>query len=383
MTAIAAEHYRVVELYCPGAASPGLRALIEAAEQGMQTSVDLLGAENPGLAPDLIGLLRENGLIDERDQAVIIDEHSGAVAELEGIKSRLGELDKGVKASTTVVGGIPEETWGKIKPRIAELNGVLVAAPAPPKDQKYLSAAVESKLQGAVQSAVKDVHRYVMDADIKMRQQADSISGRPFPVPRNGGEAPVAPVAASGAAPMGSGPMGPGPMPVAPSSSARSRPSGLSRAAGGRGGYDGRYTDQLSETTSDPTGRRRLSRQEQEVYIGKALDALGITDPVARANWTRGYLVLIARESGGDTGAINLTDSNAAAGHPSQGLTQTIPSTFRSYHVAGTSSSITDPTANIAASMNYVMQRHNVARDGSNLTVNVQQADATRSPRGY
>jgi SLT domain-containing protein len=58
-------------------------------------------------------------------------------------------------------------------------------------------------------------------------------------------------------------------------------------------------------------------------------------------------------ESGGNPNAINLTDSNAKAGHPSQGLMQTIPSTFARWHVAGTSWNIYDPLANIAAAINY------------------------------
>jgi SLT domain-containing protein len=58
-------------------------------------------------------------------------------------------------------------------------------------------------------------------------------------------------------------------------------------------------------------------------------------------------------ESGGDPNAINLTDTNAAAGDPSRGLLQTIMTTFQAYHVAGTSNNIYDPLANVAAAINY------------------------------
>jgi SLT domain-containing protein len=63
-------------------------------------------------------------------------------------------------------------------------------------------------------------------------------------------------------------------------------------------------------------------------------------------------------ESGGNPNAINLTDSNAAAGDPSRGLMQTIGSTFRAYHWPGTSSNIYDPLANIAAALNYARHRY-------------------------
>jgi hypothetical protein len=58
-------------------------------------------------------------------------------------------------------------------------------------------------------------------------------------------------------------------------------------------------------------------------------------------------------ESGGNPNAINLTDSNAAAGDPSRGLMQTIMTTFMAYHWPGTSYDIYNPLANIAAALNY------------------------------
>jgi LysM repeat protein len=64
----------------------------------------------------------------------------------------------------------------------------------------------------------------------------------------------------------------------------------------------------------------------------------------------------IMRESSGNPSAINLWDSNAAAGHPSIGLLQVIQPTFDTYHVPGTSSDIYDPVANITAACNYAYQ---------------------------
>jgi LysM repeat protein len=61
----------------------------------------------------------------------------------------------------------------------------------------------------------------------------------------------------------------------------------------------------------------------------------------------------VMRESSGNPSAINLWDSNAAAGHPSIGLLQVIQPTFDAYHVPGTSTDIYDPVANITAACNY------------------------------
>ncbi|MFG1792676.1 transglycosylase SLT domain-containing protein [Nocardia sp. NPDC049149] len=306
----------------------------------------------------------------------MVDELGNEVTELSDLKTRFGEQDKVVDTSKDVVGTIPEEAWGKIQLTIKQLNDVLDSAPPPIKDQKYLSAATESKLTAAVYAAVAEVHKHVTDAHSRMQNEARNISGQNnFPL-RPTNTVPVS----NGSAPTNSAPMS-----FAGPSSQPARAAGPSRAMRGASGYDGTYTDKIDPSAAASGNRQRhvLSRPEVEAYIGQALDKLGITDPVARANWTKGYLVLIERESGNNVNAINLTDSNARAGIPSQGLTQTIPGTFASYHVAGTSNSITDPTANIAASMNYVMQRWKVSRDGSNLTANVQQADAGRSPMGY
>ncbi|WP_067654429.1 transglycosylase SLT domain-containing protein [Nocardia harenae] len=61
----------------------------------------------------------------------------------------------------------------------------------------------------------------------------------------------------------------------------------------------------------------------------------------------------IMRESTGNPRAINLYDSNAAAGIPSKGLLQVIDPTFAKFHVAGTPFDVWDPVANIVAACNY------------------------------
>lgn len=125
--------------------------------------------------------------------------------------------------------------------------------------------------------------------------------------------------------------------------------------------------------------------------ISRALDAKGIADPVARANWTRGMMTLIERESGFNARAVNRSDSNAKGavasdGAPdgaSRGLTQTVPGTFAANHQAGTANDIYDPVANVAASMNYVQKSYGVSADGSDLAAKVQQANPDATPRGY
>lgn len=65
---------------------------------------------------------------------------------------------------------------------------------------------------------------------------------------------------------------------------------------------------------------------------------------------------IIMAESGGNPRAINNWDANARRGTPSQGLMQTIPSTFKKYvHPSLADRPITDPVANITAGVRYMI----------------------------
>jgi hypothetical protein len=119
-----------------------------------------------------------------------------------------------------------------------------------------------------------------------------------------------------------------------------------------------------------PTGQRAQ-------IIRTAMTAAHVPPPGTVEQWLRGMNTLITRESGWDPNAINRWDSNAAAGHPSQGLTQTIPSTWSAYVPASLRSrGILDPVGNVAASIRYIVSRY-----GS--IGNVQQANANLPPQGY
>jgi hypothetical protein len=78
-------------------------------------------------------------------------------------------------------------------------------------------------------------------------------------------------------------------------------------------------------------------------------------------------------ESGGRANAVNMTDSNARAGHPSRGLLQVIPGTFAAYAGPYRSRGITDPLANIYAGANYALHRYH----------SLAAIDPRVRPRGY
>jgi TP901 family phage tail tape measure protein len=92
--------------------------------------------------------------------------------------------------------------------------------------------------------------------------------------------------------------------------------------------------------------------------------------------WEAGLNTLITRESGWNPNAVNNTDSNAKAGHPSTGLMQTIIGTFEAYRNPAFPDSMVNPVANVAAGIKYIISRY------GDIT-RVQQANANLPPKGY
>jgi soluble lytic murein transglycosylase-like protein len=91
-------------------------------------------------------------------------------------------------------------------------------------------------------------------------------------------------------------------------------------------------------------------------WIAQALQVLDLPQ-----NLGPGIKKIIMAESGGNPHAINLTDSNARRGTPSQGLMQTIPTTFRHYVAPQLADRpITDPVANITAGVNYMVNNYGI-----------------------
>ncbi len=121
----------------------------------------------------------------------------------------------------------------------------------------------------------------------------------------------------------------------------------------------------------------RIPSGQHRTVISQALAAAGVPPPGTMTQWLSGMNTLITRESGWNPRAINSWDSNAKAGHPSQGLTQTIPGTWAHYvPTALRSRGILDPVGNVAASIRYIVSRY------GNIT-RVQQANASLPPKGY
>lgn len=151
----------------------------------------------------------------------------------------------------------------------------------------------------------------------------------------------------------------PGPAPSRPLVMTPSAPGGATSVAPGVGA--GAIDKSAVVYTPHPT----VQVTDGDIHAG--LLAAGV-NPQMLSTFTSATRTIIGGESGGSTNAVNRWDSNAwgaaqADGAPhnsSRGVMQTIPGTFAAYHAPGTSASIYDPVANIAAAWRYINARYGV-----------------------
>lgn len=123
------------------------------------------------------------------------------------------------------------------------------------------------------------------------------------------------------------------------------------------------------------SGKSKLSRQLAAMGPGAYKGSYGVGEWAGIASrvlamlgqsqsWLPTLLHRMMVESGGNPRAINLWDSNAAAGHPSKGLMQVIDPTFNEYAGPMKHLGIWNPLANIYAAVRYALARYGVPAVG-------------------
>jgi hypothetical protein len=115
---------------------------------------------------------------------------------------------------------------------------------------------------------------------------------------------------------------------------------------------------ELAKLHAEQAERQRIEalidRGGVDGWIAEALQVLELPQSLASS-----VKKIVMAESGGNPRAINNWDSNARRGTPSQGLMQTIPSTYKAYvHPEMKNRPITDPVANITAGIRYMIDNY-------------------------
>ncbi|WP_248961042.1 WXG100 family type VII secretion target [Sphaerisporangium perillae] len=129
--------------------------------------------------------------------------------------------------------------------------------------------------------------------------------------------------------------------------------SDAAQASSGGQGWFGGY----GPSGAPPPGGGPAPKGQVAGWIQQAIEILKAQGyPVEKMN-VNDIWMIIQHESGGNPQAINTWDSNAAAGHPSKGLMQTIDPTFDRWSLPG-HRNIYDPVDNIIAGVRYAIERY-------------------------
>ncbi|TQM38560.1 transglycosylase SLT domain-containing protein [Pseudonocardia cypriaca] len=114
------------------------------------------------------------------------------------------------------------------------------------------------------------------------------------------------------------------------------------------------HADQAREQAERERVEALIKRGGVDGWIAQALQILELPQSLAPA-----VKRIVLKESNGNPRAINTWDSNARRGTPSQGLMQTIPTTYKHYvHPDLKNRPITDPVANITAGIRYMIDNY-------------------------
>jgi TP901 family phage tail tape measure protein len=111
-------------------------------------------------------------------------------------------------------------------------------------------------------------------------------------------------------------------------------------------------TDKVSGMTGAINGQVANVPGSVTDWLKEAIKLTGVSD-----SWLPALQTIAMKESSGNPNDVNRWDSNWVAGHPSQGLMQTIPSTFAENMVSG-HNQILNPIDNAAAAINYIKKRY-------------------------
>ncbi|MFE3446625.1 transglycosylase SLT domain-containing protein [Nocardia sp. NPDC059180] len=217
--------------------------------------------------------------------------------------------------------------------------------------EMYLAAVHQWHIANALKAAADAAERARVQVDNAANKLDQAFAGLGDPTLNVPAPAAPATTPASTPAPKSDKPSTTGnTSPLMSGSGGSSSSGGGSSSSGGDGSWSEAALQSGGAPTEMPTG-------EKAQWIQEAIQTLrengyDISDSDAAI-----IAAIIEKESGGNPNAINLWDSNAAAGIPSKGLMQTIDPTFNSYKLAG-HDDIWNPVDNIIAGSRYAIERY-------------------------
>ncbi|RSN39915.1 transglycosylase [Amycolatopsis sp. WAC 04197] len=262
---------------------------------------------------------------------VVADELSTLREQLSGIRTSAGERVEAARREIRRIDAEAAEAAAKAAARQDAIDRQVVGAVPPEKPPAVILAEAADRAVEVAKAADADVDRFLTEADTKIghtRELLGRQTGGTFSAVRKPSTDTPGPAPRSAGASSGSG------------------------AADGGGGGTGSFP---AVTSGGPPATMPPGNvQEWILEAIKELRAAGV--PVSEADIANIWAI-IEHESSGNPNAINLWDSNAAAGHPSKGLMQCIDPTFEAHKLPG-HDDIYNPVDNIIAGVRYALDRY-------------------------
>ncbi|WP_433724367.1 CHAP domain-containing protein [Nocardia sp. CA-129566] len=175
-----ADHYRIIpSLTVPGYASETLQGIVRATHAAVQANVDNLGAGTPSRAPKFVKLLRDNNLIDYKNQSISTTNHNKTVSTLKDIEASMEGNDEGVDSSTYGTYTVAGDAYDEIEKAVKKLQVIIDDAPGPTTDttgRQYWPESVEGPLRIACASTAATVEQQMLDAVTDIQRHADHIN---------------------------------------------------------------------------------------------------------------------------------------------------------------------------------------------------------------
>ncbi|WP_280266262.1 transglycosylase SLT domain-containing protein [Nocardia wallacei] len=221
--------------------------------------------------------------------------------------------------------------------------------------EDHRAATLQSEITNALKQAELVAEAAITAINTAEAKVDEAYAGLGDPV-TGAGAAPPAPTApaATTDVPAAGAPISNSGGSSSPSNGGTSHGGGASYLGGGSAGtaYGGGLS---SGSSGGPVGPMPTGTQAE--WIREAIRILREQGYDIKDSDAAIIAAIIEKESGGNPHAINNWDSNAAAGHPSKGLMQTIDSTFNAYALPG-HGDIWNPVDNIIAASRYSLDRY-------------------------
>lgn len=170
-----------IKLTPPAAARPEAVAVIAGVEANIQAQILLLATNGKSSDPDLVGWLRNQGMLSaegldaSKPEAVMADDYREHLGEIEDETGRIRKNNKSVESATFRSFDTADRTFESIMSKVDTLQEEMDAAPGASEGEQYMPRDAEAAVVGKALRTLDDVIGLVDDAQSDIEAYAGDI----------------------------------------------------------------------------------------------------------------------------------------------------------------------------------------------------------------